>query len=58
MNLIKHANKFKQYICYPQKNIFRVVFYNSISVENRYFVKVRSNYDRIILKNHKFESLA
>ena len=38
----------KQYICYHLK-IIAVVFYNSISVENRYFVKACSN-DAIIIK--------
>ena len=37
------------------------VFYNSSSIENRYFVKACSNYARIILKlheNYKLASLA
>ena len=41
--------------------MFEVVFYNSISIENRYFVKACSNYAKIIFKNHenhKFVSLA
>ena len=37
--------------------MFAIDFYNSISIENRYFAKACSNYARIILKNnekHKF----